>query len=149
MRDHPDTLHLLASARRALLQQVVPAVQGEAQGVALMLARALSVTSARLEADARIFAEVDAGRDTPELIALSRILGTDPTSARAVHGGTDAAIRQLGRQLALEIRQGRFDPPAAGHDALRVALLQITRAKLAENNPRALEGFDREPGEEE
>ena len=63
MRDHPDTAHLLASARRALLEQVVPALEGEAHSTALMLARVFSVLAARLAVDTRAlhFFDVDTG----------------------------------------------------------------------------------------
>lgn len=149
MRDHPETVHLLASARRALLEQVVPALEGEAQGIALMLARVLSVVGARLQADARVFAALDAGSDAPELAALAGLLGRQPAAARTEHGSTPAAIEALSRQLCTHIRQGRFDTPAAGHDALLEFLLQTTRAKLAESNPKALESFDRPKGAEE
>ncbi|MCC7288044.1 MAG: hypothetical protein IT503_17860 [Burkholderiaceae bacterium] len=149
MRDHPQTLHLLTSARRALLEQVVPALEGEAQGTALMLARVFSVASARLQADERVFAAIDARGDAPELAALAGLLGRQPPAARTEHGGTPAAIDALSRLLCSQIRQGRFDAPAAGHEALLEFLLQTTRAKLAESNPKALESFDRPKGAEE
>lgn len=149
MRDHPETLHMLASARRALLEQVVTALDGEAQRTALMLARVFSVASARLQADARVFAAIDGGGDALELTALADLMGETPCAARAAHGGTPAAIQALCRQLGAAIRQGRFDPPAASHEAALKFLLQATRAKLAESNPKALESFDRAPGAEE
>ena len=61
MRDHPETVHLLASARRALLEQVVPGLEGEAQSAALMLARVFSVVTTRLQVDARALAAVESG----------------------------------------------------------------------------------------
>lgn len=149
MRDDPESVHLLLSARRALLEQVAPALEGEARGVALMLARVLSVVSARLQVDARVFATIDAGGDASELITLAGLLGQPPAAARTAHGGTPAAIAALSRELCARIRQGCFDTPEAGHGALLEFLLQITRTKLAESNPKALESFDRPPGSEE
>lgn len=149
MRDHPDTAHLLASARRALLEQVVPALQGEAHSTALMLARVFSVLTARLAADARALAAIESGAETEELAALAGLLGESPRAARLACGGTNAAIASMSRRLAAAIRAGRFDPPGPEHDALLGFLLQITRAKLAENNPKALEGIDSAQGKEE
>lgn len=144
MRDHPDTAHLLASARRALLEQVVPALDGEAHSTALMLARVFSVLTARLAADARDLAAVERGAETDELAALAGLLGETPSAARLTYGGSNAAVAKLSRLLAAAIRSGSFDPP--GHDALLRFLLQITRAKVAENNPKVLEAMDRAYG---
>jgi hypothetical protein len=144
MRDHPDTAHLLATARRALLEHVLPGLEGEAQSMAVMLARVFSVLSARLAVDARTLAAVESGAEAEELTALAALLGEDPTAARLAHGGTNAAIHQLSRRLAAAMRQGSFDPPGRQHDALLRFLLQVTRAKVAENNPKALEAIDRE-----
>lgn len=147
MRDHPDTAHLLASARRALLEQVVPALEGEAHSTALMLARVFTVLTARLAVDARALAAIDSGAETEELGELAALLGETPSAARLACGGTNAAIACMSRQLAAAIRRGSFDPPGPEHDALRRFLLQITRAKVAENNPKVLEAIDREYGE--
>lgn len=143
MRDHPDTEHLLASARRALLEQVVPALQGEAHSTALMLARVFSVLTARLAVDARALAEIESGRESGELAALAGLLGEAPSAARLACGGTHAAIARLSRKLAAAIRCGSFDPPGPGHEALLRFLLEVTHAKVAENNPKALEAMGR------
>jgi hypothetical protein len=143
MRDHPDTAHLLASARRALLEQVVPALEGEAHSTALMLARVFSVLTARLAVDMRALAAIESGAETDELTALAGLLGETPAAARLAHAGSNAAITYLSRQLAVAIRRGRFDPPGPEHDALLRFLLQITRAKVAESNPKALDSIGR------
>jgi hypothetical protein len=143
MRDHPDTAHLLASARRALLEHVIPALEGEAQSTALMLTRVFSVLTARLAVDTRALAAIESGAETDELTALAGLLGEAPAAARLAHGGTNAAINYLSRLLAAAIRQGSFDPPGHEHDALLRFLFQITRAKVAENNPKALEAIER------
>ena len=143
MRDHPDTAHLLASARRALLEQVVPGLEGEAQSTALMLARIFSVLTARLAVDVRALAAIESGADTDELTALAGLLGETPAAARVAHGGSNAAIAYLSRQLAAAIRRGSFDPPGREHDALVRFLLEISRAKVVENNPKALEHIGR------
>jgi hypothetical protein len=148
MRDHPNTAHLLASARRALLEQVVPALEGEAHSTALMLARVFSVLTARLAVDARVLAAIESGAETDELAALAGLLGEAPSAARLACGGTNAAITCLSRQLAAAIRCGSFDPPGPEHDALLRFLLEITRAKVAENNPKALDAIGRAQEEE-
>ena len=148
MRDHPETLHLLASARRALLEQVVPGLESESQSTALMLARVFSVVMARLQADARAASAVERGGETEELAALATLLGEAPAAARLSCGGTNAAISTLSRRLAAAIRQGSYDPPGPRHDALLRFLLQGTRAKVAESNPKALESFDRTYGKQ-
>lgn len=142
MRDHPDTGHLLASARRALLEQVVPALQGEAHSTALMLARVFSVLTARLATDARALAEIENGEENSELAALAGLLGEAPNAARLACGVSHAAIAHLSRKLAAAIRCGSFDPPGPEHEALLRFLLEITRAKVAENNPKALKAMD-------
>ncbi len=147
MRDHPETVHLLASARRALLEQVVPGLEGEAQSAALMLARVFSVVTTRLSTDAQALAAIERGEETDELAALVGLLGEDPAAARLAHGGSCAATAYLSRQLAVAIRRGDYDPPGREHDALARFLVQITRAKVAENNPKALEARDRAQGE--
>jgi len=147
MRDHPDTAHLLASARRALLEQVVPGLEGEAQSAALMLARVFSVLTARLAVDARALTAIESGTETEELAALAGLLGEAPSAARLACGGTNTAVASLSRQLAAAIRRGSFDPPGPEHDALMRFLLQVTRAKLAENNPKVLDAIDRAQAE--
>ncbi|MFI5399778.1 MAG: DUF6285 domain-containing protein [SAR324 cluster bacterium] len=148
MRDHPDTAHLLATARRALLEQVVLGLEGEAQGTALMLARVFAVLAARHAADARARAAIESGAETEELAALAGLLGESAPATRLAHGGTDTAIASLSRRLVGAIRRGSFDPPGREHDALLRFLLQITRAKVAENNPKVLESIGRGPEEE-
>ncbi|MGP1676478.1 MAG: DUF6285 domain-containing protein [Burkholderiales bacterium] len=148
MRDHPDSANLLASARRALLEQVVPGLEGEAHSTALMLARVFSVLTARLAVDARALAAIESGAGTEELAGLAGLLGETPSAARLACGGTHAAIASLSRQLAAAIRRGSFDPPGPEHDALLRFLLEITRAKVAENNPKALEAIGRAQEEE-
>ena len=143
MRDHPDTAHLVASARRALIEQLVPALKGEAHSTALMLARVFSVLAARLAVDTRALSAIEGGAETDELVALAGLLGETPSAARLACGGTNAAISRLSRQLAEAIRRGSFDPPGPEHDALLRFLLQTTRAKVAESNPKALDYLGR------
>ena len=142
MRDHPDTGHLLGSARRALLEQVAPALQGEAHSTALMLVRVFSVLTARLATDARALAEIESGKENSELAALADLLGEAPSTVRLACGGSHAAIASLSRNLAAAIRCGSFDPPGTRHEALLRFLREMTRAKLAENNPKALKAMD-------
>lgn len=148
MRDHPGTALLLASARTALLDQVVPALPGEARGTALMIARALAVAVARLENDARAQAAFEAGAESVELKALSSLLEVDAIAVRREEGGTERALVALGRRLVEAIRAGQFDPPGSLHDSLARFVEEATRAKLSESNPKALEHIGSDEAEE-
>lgn len=148
MRDHPGTALLLATARSALIDQVVPALPGEARGTALMIARALAVAVARLENDSRAQAAFEAGVESAELTALSSLLDTNAEAVRRAEGGTEPALVTLGRRLAAAIRAGQFDPPGAAHNSLARFVEDTTRAKLSESNPKALEHIGRVEEEE-
>lgn len=144
MRDHPDTELLLATARRALLERVVPGLQGEAHGTALMVARALAIAMARLQAEARAQAQRERGAESEELAALAKLSGESASAARKAHGDTNTAILHLSRQLAAGIRSGAFDPPGDRHDELVRFLRDATSRKLAETNPKVLQQIDLE-----
>jgi hypothetical protein len=133
---------MLAQARRTLLEQVLPGLQGEAQSGALMVARVLSVILARLATDTRSLAAADMGKPTDELAALAPLLGRDAAAARQAAGSSAAAVAELSRRLMSDIRAGAFDPPGARHDALLRSLFDLTRAKLAESNPKVLQQMD-------
>ena len=142
MRDHPDSAVLLSSARRTLLEQVLPALEAEAQGGALMVARALSVVIARIEMDRRALLAAERGVENEELTALAELLGESAAAAREAFGGASAAVAHLSRRLAAEIRSGAFDPPGARHDLLQRFVFEVTRAKLAESNPKVLQQIE-------
>lgn len=141
MRDHPDTDLLVASARRALLEQVVPHLGGEERGVALMVARVLQVVGARLQSDRLQFATIDAGGDPADLASLAALLELDAGEVRRAAGGTAGAITELSRRLVARIRAGDFDPPGPRHDELARFLEAATRAKLRESNPKVLDSI--------
>ena len=141
MRDHPDTDLLAASARRALLEQVVPHLDGEQRGVALMVARVLQVVGARLQSDRLEFATIDEGGEPEDLMSLAGLLGVDPGEARRAAGGTTGAITELSRRIVAKIRAGDFDPPGRRHDELARVLDAVTRAKLRESNPKVLDSI--------
>lgn len=144
MRDHPGTEFLLATARRALLERVLPGLQGEAHGTALMVARALAIVMARLQTEARALSRLERGEESEELLALADLLGESATTARRAHGDTNAAILHLSRQLVTRIRSGAFDAPNDKHDELVRFLRDVTSRKLAETNPKVLHQIDLE-----
>lgn len=149
MRDHPDTVLMLKSARRTLLEQVLPRLEGEAQGAALMVARVLSVALARLATDQHALAVAERGAEPPALVALAELLGEEAGERRSACGGSaTAAEAALSGKLVSAIRAGAFDPPGCAHDALLRYLMELTRGKLAESNPKALEHIGRAGGEE-
>jgi hypothetical protein len=147
VRDHPDTPLLVATARRTLLEQIVPQLPAEARGTALMIARALAVVAARVEVDAAAATAIEGGAEIPELAALGGLLGLDAAGARRISGTREAAIRYLSRELQLRIRGGDFDPPGERHQALQDFTFAITRAKLRESNPKALEASAADDGD--
>jgi len=144
MRDHPETTLMLESARRTLLEQIVPHLEGDPRASALMVVRAMAVALRRTETDARDFDRVDQGKHLDELTELAALLGTELKEAQRVHGGTRAAICHLGRDLSAAIRRGDFDKDDGKQEALRNFLMSITRQKLSESNPKVLEQIEQE-----
>lgn len=94
--DHPSGAALLAVARRALLDEVVPALTGRQRYVALMVANAVGIAMREI-----------AGGDETER-AWRRVLATVPETEEAPLAALVAAIRA-----------GDRDGDAAFHAALR------------------------------
>ncbi len=119
MRDHPTVVDLLATARRTLMERLLPDLPAERRYGAHLIGAALAIAVRELEAGG--------DGEERERRALARLLDGD--------GG----LEDLNRQLAAEIRAGRHDTdPAAVHRLLVAA----TRSKLLENNPAYLEPHD-------
>ncbi|MEX0758148.1 MAG: DUF6285 domain-containing protein [Tistlia sp.] len=115
MRDRPGGAELLAEARRLLREELVPTLAGAQRYQALMIANALGMAERELLAGERPL--------EAERAALSRLLSRE---------GSQAALTAT---LAAALRDGRL----AGDPEAYVLLLEETRSRLAESNPRALE----------
>lgn len=144
MRDHPETRLLLESARRTLMEQIAPLLEGDSRATILMVARAMAVAIKRIETDARNFSNIDQGRSLDELAELAALLGTEPKEALKVHGSTRTAIHRLERDLCAAIRLGDFDAVDEKQQALHRFLLSIARQKISESNPKMLEQMEQE-----
>jgi hypothetical protein len=130
--DIPDAADLLATAREALLSEVLPALSDERRYVARMIANALAIATRehQLGADA-----------THREIAVWRQLVDATDVPIASPAGADAAgeLSGLRRAVCGAIRAGRFDEPARA-GMLAAALLRTVRDQLANSNPTALQG---------
>jgi hypothetical protein len=115
-RDVPDAVDLLATAREAVLDTLVPALAGDAQYTARMVAHALGIVARELAAAPRRGAGGHADAD-------GTARDSDPDVA------ADNA-------LAERIRAGAFAHGAA-RARLHAALVAATAARRAINDPRA------------
>lgn len=116
---------LLQVARKALLDEVLPALDGAARYQALMIARAMAIAQRQ--------AELGAEAERQELAGLESLLeGT----ARPAPGSPLDAYR---RALCMEIRNGRFDARGPGREALLSHLAVTTENRLRIDNPRLLD----------
>ncbi len=112
MRDQPTAVDLLETARRALMDRLLPALPGDQRYTAHLIGAAMAI--AAREAGAGGAAEAAEKR------ALSALLASD------------GSLEDLNRAFAAAIREGRFDTER--EQAYRI-LVEATRAKLLENNP--------------
>lgn len=99
MRDRPHGADLLAVARRALLNDVAPALTGSPRYVALMVANAIGIASRELEEADRF--------EGAQRAVLAR-------SSRNHEASTEAAIAEL----VNSVRTGRFDADVSLYEAL-------------------------------
>lgn len=115
MRDTPDAGELLETARRALVEDLLPALPHEKRYTALMVAAAMAIAAREAEAG-----------DTP--------LEAEHEALAALYGA-NGSLEDLNRRFAADLRAGRFDEdPAAALAVLRRSVLH----RLAECNPRYL-----------
>ena len=123
--DVPGAASLLASARDALLREVVPSLDASSRYTALMVANAMAIAARELTlGEAALRREVELLRP----LTMESVPPSDP-------GGAD--VRELRRIVAAAVRAGRYDdaPHAA---SLLAALRQIAAGRLAISNPKAL-----------
>ncbi len=117
MRPKPSLAELLDLARRVLRDDVAAELGGAARYKALMAANAMAIVG-------RQIATGD-GADETARQRLREILGRDGTLA------------ELERALADALRSGALTAGKAG--AVHAHLVETTRARLGESNPRALD----------
>ncbi|MCY1278916.1 hypothetical protein D9M68_313600 [compost metagenome] len=118
----PNAIELLATARELLLQQLLPALPEALHYECRMVASTLAMAAREIERGA------EAGRI--EEGSLADVLG--------LHGLAGLTAEDARTLLAQFIRQGMFDPPGKGRDALLQGLAGITRARLSISNPKVL-----------
>ncbi|HEV2220932.1 MAG TPA: DUF6285 domain-containing protein [Casimicrobiaceae bacterium] len=139
MSDIPDASNLLATARAALLRELLPALPHDRRYAGLMIANAIAI------ADREHRSGGDALRE--ETSRLRELLASVKASAAAQGagqaglvtgtGGLSATAAALRRALAAAIRAGDFDAPPQ-HGALVAHLLRTSADWTAISNPKAL-----------
>ncbi|MFK3789143.1 MULTISPECIES: DUF6285 domain-containing protein [Pseudomonas] len=114
----PNAHELLEIARQTLLEQLLPALSAELRYPALMIANAMAIAARESRLQARVCSQEQ------------ELLG-------ALTEGAGPSLPETRRQLAQEIRQGRHDARQQ-QLALVKALRQVTVARLAISNPKAV-----------
>ncbi len=111
IRDQPHGSALLAEARRALVDSVLPGLSAETRYQVLMIVRAITLVERELDAGIEI--EQKLGRNLHQLLDF------------------DGTLPELSRVLVKRIRNGDFDSSGELY-----AFLQLVAAyKLKETNP--------------
>ncbi|MCA3419859.1 MAG: hypothetical protein INF88_13260 [Roseomonas sp.] len=114
-REAPEGAGLLATAREALLQEILPKLAGTDAFTARMIANAMAIA-------AREASQEDAW------VAATR------ASMQRLTGAADAPDRAL----AAAIRAGAFDPGSANHAEVAAMLRKAARMRCAISAPRVL-----------
>ena len=114
-REAPEGPGLLATARDALLQEILPKLSAADAFTARMIANAMAIA-------AREAAQNDAWASATRA-AMQRLTGAADASDRA---------------LAAAIRAGRFDPGSAHHAEVAAMLRGAARMRCAISAPRVL-----------
>jgi hypothetical protein len=114
-REAPEGPSLLATARDALLQEILPRLSGSDAFTARMIANAMAIAAREAAQDA---AWVDETRIT----------------MRRLTGATEAPDRAL----AAAIRAGAYDPGSAHHAEVAAMLRDAARMRCAISAPRVL-----------
>jgi len=128
MNDISSATDLLAIARDALTQQLLPLLPKERRYVALMIGNALGIASRELQTGAA--ADAGEAQRCATLLARSGI-----ALSPSIEG--PAALAQLRRALCDAIRAGRFDQPNA-QAALMEHLTRTASDWVSISNPKAL-----------
>ncbi len=121
MSDIPDAANLLATARKLLLAELLPALPEDLRYAGLMVANAMAIAAREHDQDAEALRAEAAG--------LRELLATASP--------VDGDIAALRRALAAAIRAGAFDSPAQ-QAALIAHLARSSADRTAISNPKAL-----------
>ena len=132
MRNRPGAADLLRAAENTLRRDIVPNLPPDSRFAGLMVANAIGIAAREITmGDAPLY------REWEGLVALFGETPPRPEDRDALC----AELTALNRRLVADIRSGAFDADAPRRDALRSHLMEVTRAKLAEDNPRYLTAF--------
>lgn len=123
--EQPDAQELLAIARETLMDELLPALQGEQRYQGLMIANAMAIAMRELAA-----AAVDTQRELDDLRGLYD--HDDPPPAES----TPEALARLEARLVSDLRQGVLDGGA--QYAVRRWLRRRIESRLEVSNPRLL-----------
>jgi Domain of unknown function (DUF6285) len=129
MKDISDAADLIATARDALLNDLLPRLPKDQRYTGLMIANAMAIALREQRSSA------DAMRD--ESGRLHKLLASIDFSDQASGGGEVGELGVLRRQLCAAIRAGQFDDGSRS-PALVASLARTTADWLAISNPKAL-----------
>jgi hypothetical protein len=130
MQDRPTSIELLEAAADFVDRELVPAVNGQRQFQARVVANVMRIVAREIRSeDPQVRAEV---------AALAKLLGHEKPHLHSLADLHKAAF-SLNEELAAKIRAGEFD---SGESRIPVlaAVRQIVEDKLRIANPRYLEG---------
>lgn len=126
MKNISDATDLIATAREALLEELLPRIPKEQRYAGLMIANAMAIALREQRSNAQVT------RD--ELARLRALL---PAVASPAAADTPEELPTLRRALCTEIRAGAFDEGARRHE-LEVHLARTAANWVAISNPKAL-----------
>jgi hypothetical protein len=137
MSDIAGADDLIATARESLLRDVLPALPKDRRYAALMIANAMAIASREaIEGVAAAAWEAE---------QLGRLLARAGDAQDGSHA-TPARLPALRQAMKEAIRAGRFDA-LSDADAISTSLLEVTRARVAISNPKALRPDEIRPAE--
>jgi Domain of unknown function (DUF6285) len=123
MRDLPQGPELLAAARAALFDELLPLLPADRRIDAFLVANAMAIAEREASAQAAL---------TPVAQELAALYRHDTLPAAA------DGVRELWRRFAGDLRRGAFATSASRESRARAILWQLTLAKLRLANPRFL-----------
>lgn len=130
MRNRPGGAELLETARETLLRELLPTLPEEQRYTALMIANAMAIAAREQAAGERPLAR--------ELARLCSLLNEKlpPVSGREA---LEREVETYNARLARQIRTGRYDRQDSARQTAWDHLLETTREKLRESNPKYLQ----------
>ena len=132
--ERPEGADLLDTARRLLLDRLLPALPEELRYDALMVASAIAMGSRELSSAEKL-----------ERAALKRLAGLYPEMDLDSVDGKAArteAFDRLCAQLVTDIRAGAFDEPGNRQKQFLDHLRETTRARMLLSNPKRMAALD-------